>query len=90
MDDAKFKVHIKGLNFLICCLLINLSLLLHFRILLSELHEAYFMEPGHAQRVLAKLRFKQAAQTLEDVEEVCYWLTKGRFCLHACTAANVA
>lgn len=48
------------------------------------------MEPGHAQRVLAKLRFKQAAQTLEDVEEVCYWLTKGRFCLHACTAANVA
>ena len=60
------------------------------RILLSELHDAYFMETAHAQKVLAKLRFKQAAQTLVDVKEVCYLLTKRWFCLHAYNAANVA
>lgn len=60
-----------------------------FRVLLSELHDAYFREPAHAQRVLAQLRFKQSAQTLVDVEEVCYLFTTRSFCLHACTCANV-
>lgn len=52
--------------------------------MLSELHDAYFIEPTHAQKVLAQLRFKQAARTLVDVKEVCYLLTKEGFAsMHA-------
>lgn len=42
------------------------------RILLSELRDAYFKEPLHAQKVLALLRLKQSAQRLSEVADVCY------------------
>lgn len=45
----------------------------YFRIVLSELHDVYFMETVHAQRVLAEWRGKRRLPATEfDVQEVHY------------------
>ena len=74
---------------LLCCyFILHLCCTLN-RLLLSELHDAYFKEPAHAQKVLAKLRDKQTTQTLPEVAEVCYLEAKVQFlppCMHCCTS----
>lgn len=57
----------------VTALLITFTIPLHSRILLSELHDAYFTDPVHVRKVLALLRVKQTAQRLSEVQEVCYF-----------------
>lgn len=66
-------------------MLFSHTLLLYCRMLLSELHDAYFKDPAHAQEVLAELRVTRPAKTLPEVAEVCYLQSKIQFlspCLH--------